>query len=158
MPYTALVEGTRTAPCVAKPPPTTTGSVSPLFAVGDACNLEALREAGTLQAGGYDAVLASNLLCRLPKPRAFLKSCASWLVKPGGVLVLLTPFSWLEQWTPKEEWVGGGDMVSSEELAKELTGMGFTLATKSNVPFLIREHARKFQYGVSEASAWVRKG
>ena len=155
LPYRTLVEGARAEPRVATPP-TPTG-VAPTFAWGDACDLEARRDAGALSADGYDAVLGSNLLCRLPRPRAFLRSCARWLVKPGGVLVLLTPFSWLEQWTPKEEWIGGGGAASFEVLAKEMEGLGFRLVSERDVPFLIREHARKFQYGVSQSSSWVRE-
>lgn len=56
-------------------------------AQGDACSLpEAL--------GQFDAVLAANLLCRLPAPGAFLSRTAT-LVKPGGVLVMVSPYSWL---------------------------------------------------------------
>ena len=51
-------------------------------------------------------VLASNLLCRLPDPAAFLRACRS-LVKPGGVLVLISPYSWIKEWTPEERWLGG---------------------------------------------------
>lgn len=56
--------------------------------------------------GRHDAVLAANLLCRLPEPAAFLRACAK-LVKPGGVLVLVSPYSWLEAWTPRDKWLGG---------------------------------------------------
>jgi len=28
-------------------------------------------------------------------------------VKPGGVAVLVSPYSWLEAWTPKSKWLGG---------------------------------------------------
>lgn len=28
-------------------------------------------------------------------------------VKPGGVAVLVSPYSWLAAWTPKDKWVGG---------------------------------------------------
>jgi 2-polyprenyl-3-methyl-5-hydroxy-6-metoxy-1,4-benzoquinol methylase len=44
--------------------------------------------------GEFDAVLAANLLCRLPSPEAFLNRTAT-LVKPGGVLVMVSPYSWL---------------------------------------------------------------
>ena len=143
--YAALVEGTRTETRTAHLTHAGPSSGSVTFSQGDACALEALRDTGTLKAEGYDAVLASNLLCRLPRPRAFLRSCADWLVQPGGTLVLLTPFSWLEAWTPQSEWIGGGDLNSSEELAREMAALGFTRASRTDVPFLIREHARKFQ-------------
>ncbi len=34
----------------------------------------------------------------------------------------------------------------------------FELVASSDVPFLIREHARKFQWGCSNALVWKRKG
>jgi SAM-dependent methyltransferase len=49
---------------------------------GDACALRA-------DIGQFDAVLAANLLCRLPNPVAFLARCSD-VVKPGGVLALVT--------------------------------------------------------------------
>ncbi|CAN0533440.1 unnamed protein product, partial [Laminaria digitata] len=62
------------------------------FARGDACSLDV----DTL--GSFDAVVASNLLCRLPKPRSFLDDLPA-LVKPGGVAVLISPYSWLAEYT-----------------------------------------------------------
>jgi putative 4-mercaptohistidine N1-methyltranferase len=156
--YSALVEGTRTSSHVARlPDHLSADDIAKVhFDQGDACALEELRDAGKLKPEGYDAVLASNLLCRLPKPRAFLSSCADWAVKPQGVLVLLTPFSWLDQWTAQDEWIGGGDSVSSDRLQAQMESLGFALASRTDVPFLIREHARKFQYGVSECTVWKR--
>ena len=37
---------------------------------------------------------------------AFLNRCRS-LIKPGGVLVLVSPYSWLKGWTDKTKWLGG---------------------------------------------------
>jgi hypothetical protein len=33
----------------------------------------------------------------------------------------------------------------------------FTLHERKDLPFLIREHARKFQWSVAEATIWIRK-
>lgn len=52
------------------------------------------------------AVLAANLLCRLPDPSIFLRRLPS-LIKPGGVLVLVSPYSWLPAWTDQQHWLGG---------------------------------------------------
>lgn len=52
------------------------------------------------------AVLAANLLCRLPDPSVFLRRLPS-LIKPGGVLVLVSPYSWLPAWTDQQRWLGG---------------------------------------------------
>ena len=66
---------------------------------GDACHLpEDLPQ--------FDAVLAANLVCRLPEPMLFLHRLPS-LVKPGGVAVIVSPHSWLPAWTPKAKWIGG---------------------------------------------------
>lgn len=36
------------------------------------------------------------------------------------------------------------------------TELGFTLVEESDMAFLIREHARKFQWGCSHATVWRR--
>ncbi|GLI58723.1 hypothetical protein VaNZ11_000476 [Volvox africanus] len=124
------------------------------FMQGDACALPA-----TLTS--LDCVLAANLLCRLPEPMAFLERCQS-LIKPGGVLVLVSPYSWLKGWTDKSKWLGGyykdGKPVHTVETITCVLSPDFELVTQEDVPFLIREHARKFQWGCSQAMVWKRKG
>jgi SAM-dependent methyltransferase len=66
---------------------------------GDAC-------APPADLGTFDAVLAANLLCRVPDPAVCLKGIAD-AVNPGGILVLTSPFTWLEDYTAKAKWVGG---------------------------------------------------
>ena len=68
---------------------------------GDACSLTA-----EAYGGKFGVILAANLLCRLPKPRAFLDSLPDLLV-PGGLLVMPSPYTWLESYTRKEDWIGG---------------------------------------------------
>ena len=63
------------------------------FYQGDACNLPS-------DLGQFGCVLAANLVCRLPNPYQFLDRLPS-LVAPGGVLVITSPYSWLEEFTPK---------------------------------------------------------
>eukprot|EP00736_Rhodelphis_marinus_P014371 Rmarinus@m.9079 len=126
------------------------------FMVGDACDLPS-------DLGTFDAVLAANLLCRLPAPRVFLERCRT-LVKPGGVLVLVSPYSWLEEYTPMVHWVGGyfdfGNPEyprwSRDEVTRSLSP-DFELVKEEEMPFLIREHRRKYQLGVSHATVWRRK-
>ena len=74
------------------------------------------------------------------------------LLEPRGLVVLVSPFSWLGQYTPRDKWLGGraGEGTGSlEGLTTAMRGLGFELLHKEDVPFLIREHARKFQLGVS---------
>ncbi len=122
-------------------------------------------DAGSLPAElvGFDAVLLANLLCRLPSPKALLGRLGGprGLVKPGGLLAIFSPYSWLERFTPREAWLGGceraGEPVGSAEAVSELLrGEGFELLREADVPLLIREHARKYQYIVSHATLWRR--
>ena len=73
------------------------------FEVGDGCNLRT-----TL--GQFDLILCSNLLCRLPSPRKFLNSVKDFLT-PKGIVILISPYSWLEEYTPVSEWVGAKDNI-----------------------------------------------
>ena len=63
-----------------------------IFSAGDAANLGDI--------GQFGCVLAANLLCRMKDPAMLLNSLPS-LVVAGGVLVLITPCTWLEEYTPK---------------------------------------------------------
>jgi len=143
------VEGERTAGFTAEPP----GGVDMsriAFETGDATALRA-------DLGTFDLVLAANLLCRLPDPAAFLAQLPRLLV-PGGQLLLATPFSWLPEFTPRDRWIGGreGDAESQVQLAG-LLEPHFELQMTKEMPFLIREHRRKYQYGISLGSRWIRR-
>lgn len=107
--------------------------------------------------GKFDTILASNLLCRLPNPRKFLADIPNFL-NPGGTLVLVSPYSWLEEYTPVSEWVGAvAEAPNSGEEVKLILGHKGTkleLIHRQDMPFLIREHERKYQYGVSDCMVW----
>jgi 5-histidylcysteine sulfoxide synthase/putative 4-mercaptohistidine N1-methyltranferase len=125
------------------------------FYQGDACNLpEKFR--------GYDLVLATNLIDRLYSPRRFLTTIHERM-NPGGLLVLTSPYTWLEEYTKKEEWLGGyrvaGEPVWTLDGLKEALAPHFTmLGDPRNVPFVIRETRRKFQHTVAELTVWELKG
>lgn len=104
--------------------------------------------------GQFDLVIACNLICRLPEPMRLLARLPE-LLKPGGQLFITTPFTWLEAYTPSENWLGDGAQDSFNGLRKALEP-AFELDAKWDMPFLIREHARKFQYSIAQASRWVR--
>jgi len=42
----------------------------------------------------------------LPDPEKFLRDVGKFIL-PGGFLVLLSPYTWLKDYTPKEKWLGG---------------------------------------------------
>ncbi|TMW64271.1 hypothetical protein Poli38472_012893 [Pythium oligandrum] len=124
------------------------------FQQGDACNL-----APSL--GKFDAVFASNLLCRLPEPEKFLTE-VSGFVNKDGILALISPYSWLEEYTTKEKWIGAvvgddGRPAKSFDVIERILSADFDLVKRQEYPFMIREHERKFQWGVSDGTFWRRK-
>ena len=85
--YDYAIEGRRTASATSHLPQGLDAS-RVKFEAGNAMDLRA-------DLGTFDVVLAANLLCRLPDPHVFLARVPQ-LVKPGGQLLLTTPFTWLE--------------------------------------------------------------
>lgn len=114
------------------------------FMQGDAMNLPE-------DIGLFDRVHAGNLLCRLQKPECLLDRLPS-LVRTHGELVLATPCTWLEEYTPCENWPMGGTF----EWLKAKIGKDFELVRTADEPFLIRETARKFQWTSSLVTVWRR--
>lgn len=119
-------------------------------------------DAGSLRdgLGVFDVVLMANLLCRLPDPAQCLSQMPG-LIKPGGQLLITTPSTWLEEYTASEKWLGGferdGKAVRTFDSLQSILSDDFDLRMKTDLPFLIREHERKFQWSVAEGSAWVRR-
>ena len=150
-PYLRADEGALTTPLVAKVP-TEMLRTRVHFEHGDA---QALRES----LGSFDVVLGANLIDRLADPSQFLARLPQ-LVKPGGQLVLTSPYTWLPDYTPQEKWLGGfsqnGQPRTTLDGLRSALEKDFALTTTKNLPFLIREHARKFQWSVAEASIWRR--
>ncbi|MGB4333477.1 MAG: 5-histidylcysteine sulfoxide synthase [Chromatiaceae bacterium] len=125
------------------------------FWQGDACNLKPVFS-------GYDLILAVNLIDRLYAPRRFLAEVHERL-NPGGLLVLASPYTWLEEHTPREEWVGGfkkdGESYTTLDGLRDTLGSHFDLVEDPvEVPFVIRETRRKFQHSLSELTVWKRRG
>ncbi len=117
------------------------------FEVGDAMNLRP-------HLGDFDLVHAANLLCRLPNPRTFLERLPD-LVRPGGQLVLATPCSWLNEFTPEAEQPAA-DEATLDFLHRHLDGH-FDFVSVQELPFAIREHSRKLQLSTSQTSLWRRR-
>jgi putative 4-mercaptohistidine N1-methyltranferase len=145
--YARLDEGTRSTPLLARVP-SEIDRRRVTFERGDA---QAPREG----LGVSDVVLMANLIDRLREPRRCLEQLAG-LVKPGGQLVITSPYTWMEDHTPRALWLcdEGGDTLAG--LRAELGG-AFELIETKDLPFLIREHARKFQWSVAQASMWRRR-
>lgn len=122
------------------------------FQQGDAMNLDP-------DLGSFDVVHMANLIDRLTHPMHCLKRLSS-LVKPGGQLLLASPFTWLEDFTPRKNWLGGyqdGDTLrrTATELER-LLHPAFRLEYHTDLPFIIREHVRKYQWSAGYAARYIR--
>lgn len=111
----------------------------------------------------FDAVLIANLLCRLPSPKSLLGRLGGprGLVKLGGLVAIFSPYTWLEQFTPRGAWLGGQlrngkPVMSADALRQFLMHEGFELRREEDVALVIREHARKYQYIVTHGTLWQR--
>jgi putative 4-mercaptohistidine N1-methyltranferase len=147
LPYFRVDEGVNGTCLVARRPAGVDGK-KVRFLVGDACDLGS-------ELGAFDVVLGANLVDRVPSPLAFLSSLKG-LVKQGGQLVLTSPYTWMDEFTPRKNWLGGKDGKTTIEGLREALEPDFALRELRDLPFLIREHGRKFQWSVAQASIWRR--
>lgn len=123
------------------------------FQQGDAMNLAP-------EIGSFDFVLMANLIDRLPDPRHCLESIHRF-VEDDGILAITSPYTWLEEYTPRDKWLGGyfenNQPVRSFDTLNEILSGKFELLDTQDLPFLIREHSRKNQFSVAQATIWKRK-
>ncbi|SFV56133.1 Glutamate synthase [NADPH] large chain [hydrothermal vent metagenome] len=123
------------------------------FWQADACNLKSIF-------AGFDLIFAGNLLDRLYDPKKFLDSIAPRL-NERGLFVLTSPYTWQEESTPKEKWIGGyrrdGENMTTFEGLKEILEKEFRLIGRRDVPFVIQETARKHQHTIAEMTVWEKK-
>jgi 5-histidylcysteine sulfoxide synthase/putative 4-mercaptohistidine N1-methyltranferase len=124
------------------------------FRQGDAHNLKP-------QLRDFDLVLAANLIDRLYDPARFLADIGQ-RVRSGGLLVILSPYTWLDEFTPRDKWLGGrkvdGESVTTlAALHAALAGAFDPIGQPRDVPMVIRETRRKHQHTLSELTVWRRR-
>jgi len=136
------------------------------FIEGNACSLDKEIK--------YNRITGANLIDRLPSPMDFFTTLPE-IVEIGGIVVLTSPYTWLEQYTPRSEWLPnlvldketGRKVENSEDLAPTqkttfealvtIMSPHFQLVQQSHVPFFIYETARKAQYSLAHCTVWQRK-
>jgi len=123
------------------------------FLQGDACNLKPIFT-------GYDLIFAANLIDRLYSPRQCLDLLHERL-NPGGLLLIASPYTWLEEHTRREEWLGGfkqdGENFTTLDGLKALLGRHFRLVRGPlDIPFVYRETRRRFQHTIMETTIWEK--
>ena len=152
--YRVFEEGDIASPGVAAVEPDLASRVE--FRRADACSLPA-------EFVDFDAVLIANVICRLPSPMSLIGRLGGsrGLVRPGGVVVISTPFTWNESFTPKQVWLGGfedeqGTHWSSDGLKKAM-GEQFELLESFDMPLMLRTHRRYYQQIIPLVTVWQRK-
>ena len=109
--------------------------------------------------GRFEVVLMANLIDRLREPVRCLERLPD-LVQPGGLLVVTSPYTWMQEYTARKNWLGGvagdGSRQNTLDGLRSHLEPAFQLEATRDLPFLIREHARKYQWSVAQASLWRR--
>ncbi len=133
--------------------PATARSERVRFSQGDAMELDP-------ELGTFDFILMANLIDRLPNPRQCLRRIDSFLNK-RGILAITSPYTWLEEYTPRPNWLGGyldnGKAVRTADQLTAILSPLFEPLDSQDLPFLIREHERKNQYSVAHATIWRKR-
>jgi len=122
------------------------------FEVGDALRLRS-------DLGTFDFILAANLIDRVHSPKELL-AVLRRLLNPGGHLLIASPYTWLSEFTPTQQWLGAIQTWSETttlRAIRENLGNKFELVSSKDLPFLIREHSRKYQWSVAQASLWLKR-
>ena len=124
------------------------------FFQADACNLKPIYT-------DYDLVLALNLIDRLYDPSRFLTMIHERMNK-GALLIIASPYTWLEEFTQRDKWIGGfrkdGENVSTLQALGNLLSPHFSsVADPQDIPFVLRETHRKFQHSLAQMTVWERK-
>lgn len=123
------------------------------FSQGDACNLKP-------KYSDYDLVFAGNLIDRLYEPARFLELIEG-RIKEGGFLVITSPYTWLEEYTEKQHWLGGikvdgENQTTLDGLRLHLKGRFELVDEPIDIPFVIRETARKHQHTIAQMTVWQK--
>ena len=124
------------------------------FSQGDASNLKPLYK-------DYDLVFAGNLIDRLSQPAKFLNTMHD-RIRENGFLVLTSPYTWLTEYTEKQNWIGGykvnGENMTTLDGLHQILEEHFELfCDPVDIPFVIRETARKHQHTIAQMTLWKKK-
>ena len=105
----------------------------------------------------YDAILLSNLMCRLSAPAQCLQQFteSDHYLKSGGILVISSPNTWMAQYTDPANFLDGADSAETLAALGECLP-GFELLHEEDLPFMIRNtgestntSSRRFRCGAN---------
>ncbi|CAM9110758.1 unnamed protein product [Choristocarpus tenellus] len=112
----------------------------------------------------FDAVLMHNVIDAVPSPNGLLARMggARGVVRPGGIVIIVSGYDWNEAITPKGGWLGGyedenGNKVSSLSGISRGLGSEFKLIHQEVLPCAVPLSELKFMYISAEATVWRRE-
>lgn len=116
---------------------------------------------------GFDIVVLNDVIDKVSAPGSVLSRLggARGMVRPGGVLVILSAFEWKDTITPRSLWLGGNcDIIGSqtgteespiEALAKRLYP-DFECVGCEQVPLFWQETSRDLKGKLYHVTQWKR--
>ena len=123
---------------------------------------EGLRQSETSQAGrSFDLIVGANLVDRLDDPLAWIQQSKA-LLSDEGILVVISPFTWLESVTPEARWLGGVRKdsevhYSTQAIAHSCSPELELGAAPTHLPFAIADPDGTTQYTYAQALVFRRK-
>jgi len=104
--------------------------------------------------GAFDTVVALNLIDRVPDPARALDEAAR-VTAPRGLLLVGSPYTWKEEFTPRSRWLGAvGDGGAG---VRERLHPRFSREDETDLLFFIPHHARSGQLGRTHIQAFRRQ-
>ncbi len=110
---------------------------------------------------GYDLILLDTMLERSYNPEKFLQGVHQRL-NSGGLLVIASTYDWQEQFTERENWLGGfkvaGENLTTLDRLEELLSSNFDrIAEPIDTPYVLRKTKRTFDHNVAQVTVWKLK-
>lgn len=113
---------------------------------------------------GFDLVVLNDVLDKVSAPNSVLGRMGGvrGLVRPGGLLVIVSSFNWSEERTPKSLWLGGyknvdGVPVKAEQVLTERLSSEFDFHGSHQLPFVWHETMQDIRGKQSNVIMFIRK-
>jgi SAM-dependent methyltransferase len=104
--------------------------------------------------GFFDTVVLLNLIDRVPDPARALDEAAR-VAAPGGLLLVGSPYTWKEEFTPRSHWLGRAGDGGAEVRAR--LEPRFVREAEAEMVFFIPHHARSGQLGLAHIQSFRRQ-
>ena len=83
------------------------------------------------------------------------------MLNPGGLLIISSPYTWMEEHTSLDKWIGGfkknGENFFTVDGLKELLKPELALLEVHRIPFVIPDADGTFQYTYSNCTIFGSK-